>query len=88
MNDEELFIDQGSNYFNNKDADNNVHIVRKGYYMEDGDVQIDDILLTLCMKYVWNDNPEMGEFDEEWQNKWIEWGGCKQCFANLPKEEV
>lgn len=85
MINEKLFVIQGTSYFEITDV--GTHIVRKGIFMEDGDVEVEDILLTLCYKYTYDSDPDMGRFDQEWHEGWIKFGGCEKCLQIYQKEE-
>ena len=84
MIDETIFLIQGENFFENDIA---MHMVRKGIFMETDETQLDDILLTLCGRYVYEDEPDIpGYLNDEWFNDWSELGGCEICLINLEKE--
>lgn len=84
MIDEKLFVIQGENFF---ESDIDVHVVKKGVFIRDDETQVEDVLLTLCGKYVFDDEPDVpGHFDENWFNNWFDLGGCEICHANLEKE--
>ncbi len=83
MIDEKIFLIQGENFF---DDDIDMHMVRKGIFIETNETQLDDILLTLCGRYVYEDEPDIpGYLNEDWFNDWDGHGGCELCFNNLLK---
>jgi hypothetical protein len=87
LEDYNYFVDQSSIWQAYSRLEENItHIVRKGIFMEDGDVEIDDIVLTLCGLFHYGE-PNMSEFDVDWYNSWTETGACEQCFAILVSDE-
>ncbi len=84
MIDEKIFLIQGENFFEN---DITMHMVKKGIFMETDETQLEDILLTLCGRYVYDDEPDIpGHLDNDWFNDWFKFGGCEACYENLEKE--
>ncbi len=83
MIDEKIFLIQGENFFENDIA---MHMVRMGIFMETDQTQLENILLTLCGKFTYDDPDIPGYLDDHWFNDWFKIGGCETCFENLEKE--
>ncbi len=81
---ESLFADHGLDYFNKEENNFDKHIVRKGIFIEDEDDGLEEILLTLCGKFKWNESePNLGKFDHDWFKEWLQSDGCKTCYEVL-----
>lgn len=82
------FVDQGGLWQDFSRLEENItHIVRKGIFMEDGDVAVEDVILSLCGLYHFSDENVVGEFDIDWFNAWVETGACEKCFEVITKRE-
>ena len=88
LEDYNYFVDQGILWQDHSRLEENItHIIRKGIFMQDDDVQVDDIVLSLCGMYHYSDSNIMGEFDIDWYNSWNETGACEKCFGILVGRE-
>jgi hypothetical protein len=81
--DEELYVIQGENFF--KDGID-IHLVRKGMFLAQDETQMEDILLTFCGLFAYDDDPDIPGTADEWLDDWIRFGGCEICYENYKKE--
>lgn len=79
-----LYLIQGETFFPHDIA---IHIVRKGIFMADEQNEVEDVLITLCRKLAYDDEPDIpGELDDEWIEDWFDMGGCNYCIEIYEKE--
>lgn len=78
MTDEQYYVIQDGIFFkNNLD----IHLVRKGMFLAQNETQMEDVLLTFCKRYVYDDDPDIPGTANEWLENWFNLGGCEECYA-------
>lgn len=78
MNEEQYYVIQGENFF----KDNiDMHLVRKGMFLAYNETQMEDVLLTFCKLYTYDDSPDISGTADDWLDDWFNLGGCEECYA-------